>query len=474
MGPYILKENQYPAIIINPARISASKDLAFISKPQNQKIVAENILKGIENYALNNFIAEATNTSPAADTIPAKEIASYEVIKKNGMVIITYTDRSKKILNKEEAQKMGFVFPPIPKVTPSPPTLATIKNLPSNPLYILNGKEVDKETIERIGPSNIASISVLKENNAVTLYGEKGRQGVIEIITKDVNGKQNVNIYPPDSSLKIRRVVGTKNSDITSNNETAAPSKNPERVFTKVEQPASFPGGVAKWVQYIQKAIMENINDFDDEDYGTCIVKFIVDENGNVSNVEATTMKGTHLARTAVNAIQRGPNWVPATQNGHKVNAYTLQPVTLTNPKVTGDNIPGKMLEKMQQTTGSTQPNKVFTKVELEAAFPGGPAKWAQYIRTKISENIKDLGDQDYGTCVVKFIVNEEGKVSEVEATTMKGTSLAKVAVDAIRKGPNWVPAVQNGHKVNAYRLQPVTLTKPAKEITSKLFPETK
>jgi protein TonB len=41
----------------------------------------------------------------------------------------------------------------------------------------------------------------------------------------------------------------------------------------------------------------------------------------------------------------------------------------------------------------------------------------------------------------------------------MKGTKLAEIAVNAIRKGPAWKPAVQNGRQVNAYREQPVTFT---------------
>ena len=57
---------------------------------------------------------------------------------------------------------------------------------------------------------------------------------------------------------------------------------------------------------------------------------FIVDKEGNVSSVEATTMKGTKLAEVAVNAIRRGPKWVPAQQNGRYVNAYREQPVTFT------------------------------------------------------------------------------------------------------------------------------------------------
>ena len=43
----------------------------------------------------------------------------------------------------------------------------------------------------------------------------------------------------------------------------------------------------------------------------------------------------------------------------------------------------------------------------------------------------------------------------------MKNTQLGKVAVEAIRSGPKWIPATQNNQVVAAYRLQPVTLTQP-------------
>ncbi len=355
VGIFVLKENQYPAIIIQAANMSSKIDLAYIIKPENQQIVARNILKGIENYAQNNFIAGETNIATVVDTIPVlsykgKKVTGMTVKASSSMVEVKYADGSTETITKKEAKERGFVLPPpppappkpvkapnpptppTPPTPPSPLSPPTINNIPSDALYIVNGKEVSKKAYDQIVPSDIYSFTFLKDTYAETRYGEKGRHGVVLVTTKDAAGKQNVHVYPPDSSIRITVVEGTKKPDITSNNKTAVPSKDPERVFTKVEQPATFPGGPAKWAQYIQKAIMENITDFDDEDYGTCIVKFIVDENGNVSNVEATTMKGTHLARTAVNAIQRGPNWVPATQNGHKVNAYTLQPVTLTNP----------------------------------------------------------------------------------------------------------------------------------------------
>ena len=85
-------------------------------------------------------------------------------------------------------------------------------------------------------------------------------------------------------------------------------------------------------------------------------------------------------------------------------------------------------------------------------------------------QDIDEFTESDYGTCIVKFIVDKTGKVSQVEATTMKGSKLAEIAVNAIRRGPNWTPAQQNGRYVNAYRLQPVTLAESRSVIFSKLI----
>ncbi len=104
--------------------------------------------------------------------------------------------------------------------------------------------------------------------------------------------------------------------------------------------------------------------------------------------------------------------------------------------------------------------DKVFTKVEIEASFPGGDAGWARYVKKAIEANIDELTEAgESGTCRVRFIVSKDGTVSNVEATTMKGTKLAEISVNAIRKGPPWKPAQQNGRQVNAYREQPVTFT---------------
>lgn len=154
---------------------------------------------------------------------------------------------------------------------------------------------------------------------------------------------------PPDvkqieeAKVDVKTVAGTKDLGIITappveSNGTqvmAVPVEKKEeedKIFTKVEIEASFPGGPDAWTEYVRKAIEADLDEFTDKDFGTCDVKFIVDKSGKVSNVEASTMNGTKLAEVATNIIRRGPKWLPAEQNGKLVNSYKIQRVTLLNP----------------------------------------------------------------------------------------------------------------------------------------------
>ena len=112
--------------------------------------------------------------------------------------------------------------------------------------------------------------------------------------------------------------------------------------------------------------------------------------------------------------------------------------------------------------------DKIFQKVEIDAEFPGGVSGWTKYVTREIERNIDELQDDGRsGTVVVLFIVDKEGQVSDVRALPCgeagvarclpPNSKLAEIAVNAIRKGPKWKPAVQNGRNVKAYRRQPVT-----------------
>ena len=103
--------------------------------------------------------------------------------------------------------------------------------------------------------------------------------------------------------------------------------------------------------------------------------------------------------------------------------------------------------------------NKVFNKVEVEASFPGGDAGWLRYVKNNIDANtpIDNGAPEGTYTVIVRFIVSKDGSISDVVPETKLGFGMEAEAVKAIKKGPKWTPAIQNGRNVNAYRRQPVT-----------------
>lgn len=64
------------------------------------------------------------------------------------------------------------------------------KKIPENatkekkPLYILNGQEIDEKALSAISTNNIESVNILKDKNAVERYGEKAKNGVVEVVLK--------------------------------------------------------------------------------------------------------------------------------------------------------------------------------------------------------------------------------------------------------------------------------------------------
>jgi protein TonB len=103
--------------------------------------------------------------------------------------------------------------------------------------------------------------------------------------------------------------------------------------------------------------------------------------------------------------------------------------------------------------------DKIFTKVENEAQFPGGTAAWVRYLQKKLNANTPVDNGARSGTyqVIVKFIVSKDGSISDVQPETKHGYGMEEEAMKIIKRGPKWTPALQNGRNVNAYRRQPIT-----------------
>ena len=101
--------------------------------------------------------------------------------------------------------------------------------------------------------------------------------------------------------------------------------------------------------------------------------------------------------------------------------------------------------------------NNLLAQIVYQAHFPGGEDAWNKYLTQQIQMHAYEFKKKDIGTCIISFTVDRTGRLQDVIAKNMKKSKLAKVAIEAIKNGPKWSPAQQNGRNVNDYRLQPVT-----------------
>lgn len=91
--------------------------------------------------------------------------------------------------------------------------------------------------------------------------------------------------------------------------------------------------------------------------------------------------------------------------------------------------------------------DKEFTSVQVEAKFPGD---WNKFLERNLNAEVPTDNGAPTGTysVTVSFLVDKEGNISEVQALNDPGYGTSAEAVRAIKKGPKWVPAVQNGRNV--------------------------
>jgi len=99
--------------------------------------------------------------------------------------------------------------------------------------------------------------------------------------------------------------------------------------------------------------------------------------------------------------------------------------------------------------------DKAFLKVEIESEFPGGQQGWANFLQQNLFYPKKAVRKEIQGTVVLQFIVCTDGTVCDIEAVSGP-EELRKAAVEAMKKTPNWIPAVQDGKHVKSYKKQPI------------------
>lgn len=110
----------------------------------------------------------------------------------------------------------------------------------------------------------------------------------------------------------------------TQTNET---EEEDNAVYTFVEVPPSFPGGVDSLKLYLE------INAKYPEIYRRyqykemLIVNFVIEKDGSISNIKLLQGGFKEFEKTAIELVENMPRWNPAMQNGKPMRYYMTLPI---------------------------------------------------------------------------------------------------------------------------------------------------
>jgi protein TonB len=182
-------------------------------------------------------------------------------------------------------------------------------------------KEPEKRTVEAQPPTKVDRHPVIVPDNTIIEHPVVDR-------TSDsvfVPGSTDSPGTGGDANSYVQGKVSTGTS-IT----TEPPVEAPEpliRDFADVQP--EFPGGVEAWRNYLQK-MLRVPDELEPGDRRTVQVKFVVNNNGDVTDAVIIKSAGNMYDREVLRVIARMPKWKPGKQNGQPVAVYFTQPVTFT------------------------------------------------------------------------------------------------------------------------------------------------
>ena len=302
--------------------VDESSGNAFAVIPSTQKSVKGTVVQqNGKPLPLASVMVKGTNIGVSADE---KGNFKLDNVPDDGLLVVSFVGFKSRVLKPVFNSEMTINM-----------TRDTIKYNSPPPLVVIDGTITDIE-VDKIDPETIYSINVLKDKSATDKYGEKGKDGVVEITTKKKAAEDvdtvitSYNSPDPQAKPPVKNVPAEKVKEPTAvvKESTVTPLTDNKKEFVVVEEMPEFPGGgkdamrawIAKNIRYPVEAVKAKIT-------GNVYVNFIVSSTGKVKNVVVSKPVLPLLDAEAKRVISSMPDWKPGSQAGKPVDVQMIVPV---------------------------------------------------------------------------------------------------------------------------------------------------
>ncbi|MEE0082869.1 MAG: energy transducer TonB, partial [Paludibacteraceae bacterium] len=207
------------------------------------------------------------------------------------------------------------------------------------------------------------------------------------------------------------------------------------------------------------------------------VVIFNVDEDGSISNVRVKDPVHPDLDKEAIRVVQKMEKWTPAMSNGRLVRSKFH--VTIMFPNIPYPE-PNYQSDSLVTTLGlvrcdvdSTSSKKEMGSksdsnydddddmimgmiVEQKPVFPGGQKALMEFLKSNLVYPKAAQDSSIQGRVIVKFTVEKDGSITDVEVVRGVHPALDEEAVRVVSMMPKWKPGTQMGDTVRTKFTLPV------------------
>lgn len=223
---------------------------------------------------------------------------------------------------------------------------------------------------------------------------------------------------------------------------SAAPS-GADKPMTKAEHMPQFQGGDArkfrKWVQE-NVVLPETVSDSIPV---RTIVTFVVERDGSVSNVKKVYGPDELFADAVVATVKSSPKWTPGVHGNEIVRVIYKMPVDSREP-----------VDDREEALMSAEKMPQFGK-------GGGLDEFRQWVMRQVTYPQEALKKGIEGRVLITFVIERDGKVSQVKVIQSPDDMLTAAAVRAVQRSPKWIPGEQYGRIVRVKYTLPVDFCIP-------------
>ena len=219
-----------------------------------------------------------------------------------------------------------------------------------------------------------------------------------------------------------------------------------EAPFYGPEKLPEFPGGIAKFIEFLKENLRySEIDSIANNTYTD--VQFTIDHDGQVINPKITRKTHPKVEAEILRVMSLIPRWTPGMLANETVQVtYNLM---LSFSAMYGP-------ELRITYTRINYPN-VYEEVPVMPQFPEGQQALMQFLAKKIQYPTIAQGDMCMGRVIIQFIIDKEGNIIKPRVARGIDPYLDKEALRVINQMPKWKPGeLEDGTKVAVYFTVPV------------------